>query len=61
MEQFGIPFVLWINDEAPPSLTAMTAPVAIAVAFHCDSAATLQGEANTGQRAVTTLSEGAHG
>jgi hypothetical protein len=34
MAEFRIPFVLWFDDEAPPDLTILTVPVAIAVAFH---------------------------
>ena len=41
MEDVRIPFVLWLEGEASPNLTAMTAPVAIPVSFH-DSATTSQ-------------------
>jgi hypothetical protein len=35
----------------------MTAPIAIAVAFHSDGETTLQGGASIGQRAVAQLSD----
>jgi hypothetical protein len=57
MEEIRIPFVLWFSGEAPPSLAAMTAPLAIAVAFHSDGETTLQGGASIGQRAVAQLSD----
>jgi hypothetical protein len=41
MEDVRIPFVLWLEGEASPNVTAMTAPVAIPVSFH-DSATTAQ-------------------
>ena len=36
MEDIFIPFMLWFNDELPPDLAAMRAPVAIPVSLRAD-------------------------
>ena len=54
MEDLRIPFVLWFGGEEPPNLTAMTAPVALAVSFHADSKTMQQNVVRTDGRAVVT-------
>ena len=36
MEDIFIPFMLWFDDEVPPDVAAMRAPVAIPVSFSAD-------------------------
>ncbi|MGC1411091.1 MAG: hypothetical protein WA864_19380 [Acetobacteraceae bacterium] len=54
MTELRIPFVLWFSDEAPPDLTTLTVPIAIAVAFHPKGETTQKGAKDDSQGPIVT-------
>jgi hypothetical protein len=54
MEDLRIPFILWLEGEASPNITAMTAPVAIPVSFHDNATMSQNADVADGRAAVAT-------
>jgi hypothetical protein len=54
MEDVRVPFVLWLDGEASPNLTAMTAPVVIAVSFHDNATMSQNADVADGRADVAT-------